>query len=153
GLRDLAGLKNLTTLSLPFKVTDTTLRTLHELDVLHALPQATTRDGKRPQSAREVETLDLEGLEVTDAGLKQLRDLKNLQSLLRRNTDITDAGLKELAALKKLTRLSLSIPVTDTTLTTLHEIDLLHALPQATAREGKRPTSALEIQDLDLKDL
>jgi internalin A len=42
---------------------------------------------------------------ITDAGLKELAGLKNLQWLdLCLDTKITDAGLKELAGLKNLRR-------------------------------------------------
>ena len=40
---------------------------------------------------------------MTDAGLKELRALKNLTSLALNSTKVTDAGLKELATLKNLT--------------------------------------------------
>ena len=46
--------------------------------------------------------------QVTDAGLKDLKELKRLQSLSLRLTLITDAGLKELKELKSLQRLDLT---------------------------------------------
>ena len=50
---------------------------------------------------------------MTDAGLKELAGLKNLQSLDLWYTGITDAGLKELAELKSLQVLNLPSLVTD----------------------------------------
>ena len=44
---------------------------------------------------------------MTDAGLKELAGLKNLQSLDLLYTKVTDAGLKELAGLKSLQSLAL----------------------------------------------
>ncbi|HVS37946.1 MAG TPA: hypothetical protein VMS17_20470 [Gemmataceae bacterium] len=44
---------------------------------------------------------------MTDAGLKELAGLKQLQALYIGDTAVTDAGLKELAALKQLKRLDL----------------------------------------------
>jgi internalin A len=49
----------------------------------------------------------LAATEITDAGLKELAGLKNLQWLDLSSTKITDAGLKELAALKNLQTLDL----------------------------------------------
>jgi hypothetical protein len=46
------------------------------------------------------------GTKITDAGLKELAGLKNLQTLHLNGTEITDAGLKELAGLKSLQVLS-----------------------------------------------
>jgi len=45
---------------------------------------------------------------VTDAGLKELASLTQLQTLDLDNTKVTDAGLKELAGLKQLRELHLS---------------------------------------------
>jgi internalin A len=44
---------------------------------------------------------------VTDAGLKELADLKNLTTLSLFGTQVSDAGLKELSGLKNLTTLDL----------------------------------------------
>ncbi|HEV3080227.1 MAG TPA: hypothetical protein VGY66_10625 [Gemmataceae bacterium] len=45
---------------------------------------------------------------MTDAGLKELAGLKNLQTLELAGTAVTDTGLKELAGLKSLQRLNLT---------------------------------------------
>jgi internalin A len=51
---------------------------------------------------------------VTDAGLKELAALKQLQTLYLRGRSVTDAGLKEMAALKQLQTLCLyNTEVTD----------------------------------------
>jgi len=64
------------------------------------------RDDKA--EGKPVRSVDLGLCDVTDAGLKELAALKQLQSLnLIRCEKVTDAGLKELAALKQLQSLDL----------------------------------------------
>jgi len=64
--------------------------------------------------------LDLNGTAVTDAGLKELRELKNLQNLNLDNTKITDAGIKELKGLTGLQELEvLGTQVTEAGVTEL----------------------------------
>src|SRR5665213_3331243 len=55
-----------------------------------------------------LQTLNLWDTKVTDAGLKELAGLKGLQTLNLADTKVTDAGLKELAGLKGLQTLDLS---------------------------------------------
>ncbi len=64
------------------------------------------RDDKDP--AHPVVRVDLSFKKVTDAGLKNLADLKNLQSLDLSRTQVTDAGVKDLAGFKELRTLGLS---------------------------------------------
>ena len=45
--------------------------------------------------------------QITDAGLKEVAKLQNLEELNLFRTKITDAGLKEVAKLQQLTRLNL----------------------------------------------
>ncbi|MEI4883989.1 hypothetical protein, partial [Klebsiella pneumoniae] len=87
-----------------------------EVGLLHALTQAQNLagGGKRPAGPDDVIVLNLLGTPVTSAGLKELKDLKNLQMLTLSGTQVTDAGLKELKELKKLQSLGLeSTKVTD----------------------------------------
>src|SRR5262245_30775574 len=95
GLKQLAGLKNLSALYLAStKVTDAGLRELTGLENLS--------------------TLDLSGTKVTDAGLKALAPLKNLSALYLVHNEVTDVGLRELVGLAKLSVLHLSFTkVTD----------------------------------------
>ena len=58
--------------------------------------------------AENVQSLNLSGRHVTDAGLKELAVLKDLQVLDLFHTQVTDAGLKELAGLKSLQELHLN---------------------------------------------
>ena len=67
-----------------------------ELGFVADLPQPQTPFG-----------LDLTGTTVTEAGLKELAGLKNLQALRLADTQVTNAGLKELAGLKNLQLLDL----------------------------------------------
>ena len=65
------------------------------------------RDDKLP--GKPVVGVDFTRVQVTDAGLKELADLKQLTWLrLTDASDVTDAGLKELKDLKQLTSLDLS---------------------------------------------
>ena len=71
-----------------------------------------TRDDKLP--GKPVIGVSFNFKPVTDAGLKELKDLKQLTSLNLDNTKVTDAGLKELKDLKQLTSLNLyATKVTD----------------------------------------
>jgi internalin A len=67
---------------------------------------------------------------MTDAGLRELAELKTLQYLFLYNTPVTDAGMKELAGLTSLQALSLaSTKVTDVglkELTGLNNLQFLH---------------------------
>jgi internalin A len=49
--------------------------------------------------------LNLRSTKVTDAGMKELRDLTNLQELVLGSTKVTDVGLKELKELNSLKKL------------------------------------------------
>jgi internalin A len=88
------------------------------------------RDDKDP--ARPVVALDLDSTFVTDAGLKDLKELagfKALQTLNLRATYVTDAVLKELADLTALRSLNLSHNrVTDLGLKDLANLERLQAL-------------------------
>jgi hypothetical protein len=48
-------------------------------------------------------SLFLVGTQVTDAGLKELKQLKNLDTLYIGDTQVTDVGMKELKDVKTLT--------------------------------------------------
>jgi hypothetical protein len=104
-----------------------------------------------PKSAQEITSLDLAGTEVTDKGLKQLAELKNLATLDLQDTKVSDKGLKELAGLEKFTLLRLSeAQLSDANLRVLREIGLLHCLSQASAGRDKRPKSVEEVDALAL---
>lgn len=119
GLKALAPLKALTTLTLPHtQVTDAALAALREAGLLHALPVASAKDGKRATKPEGVDQLYLYSTAVTDAGLKELAPLKNLTLLTVSENQITDVSL---ASLRK--------------------VGLLHALSVASAKDGKRPPS------------
>jgi len=69
---------------------------------------------KELKELTQLTTLSLNHARVTGAGLKQLKDLKRLTSLALHNTKVTDADLKELKDLKQLTTLYLNMTgVTD----------------------------------------
>src|SRR5262249_41556783 len=86
-----------------------------------------TVDPKRP--GKPVVGVSFIGTEVTDAGLKELKELKSLQSLDLGGTKITDAGLRELKNLNTLQKLRLGFTqVTDTGLKELKELKSLQEL-------------------------
>jgi len=64
-----------------------------------------TRDAKLPR--KPIVGVNLGGTDVTDAGVKELKELKSLQTLNLNGTDVTDAGLKQLKELKHLQTLDL----------------------------------------------
>ena len=81
---------------------------------------------------------------VTDAGLKELADLKSLQSLALGGSRVTDAGLKELAGLKGLRTLYLDrTRITDAGLKDLARLESLRSLC----------LSDTQVTDAGLKDL
>src|SRR5262249_50288745 len=119
GLKELAGLKNLSSLGLyGGQVTDEALKVLCEVGLLYALTLASAKDGARPKSAADVVSLDLSITQVTDAGLKELVGLKKLNSLNLTAAQVTDKALK-----------------------VLREVGLLYALIWARAKDGGRPNS------------
>src|SRR5207249_701618 len=76
------------------------------VEAITKLGGTVTRDDKLP--GKPVIAVNLYGTKVTDAGLKELKHLKQLTSLnLAGTTQVTDAGLKELKELKQLTSLNL----------------------------------------------
>jgi hypothetical protein len=137
GLKHLAGLKKLAWLRMqPQQLSDASLRVLREIGLLHALSLAyRSRDSGRPRSAAEVDSLSLWKAPVTDDGLKELADLKNLTWLDLRDTRVTDVGLKELARMKKLRHLLLhNTHVTDVGVAALQK-----ALPKCKINRAQRP--------------
>jgi Leucine-rich repeat (LRR) protein len=119
GLKELAGLKGLKTLSLRgTHVTDAGLKELAGLKNLQWLnlsgTHVTDAGLKELAGLKGLKTLSLSGIRVTDAWLKELAGLKGLKTLDLSTTRVTDAGLKELAALKQLQHLYLrATQVTD----------------------------------------
>lgn len=148
GLRELKALKYLSVLHLGERqLTDKGIRALREINMLHVLSNAKSNDDQPPAKAADVTSFNLRGTNVTDAGLKELKNLNNLTSLILNGTKVTDAGLKELKAIKELTVLSLgSTKVTDAG---LNELKYLLKL----ARLGLEGTNLTDAGLKELKDL
>lgn len=70
--------------------------------------QLTDADLKNIAQLKHLQTLDLSGTNVTDAGLEELAEFTQLQTLHLDGTSVTDAGLKELAGLNHLQTLGLA---------------------------------------------
>ena len=69
---------------------------------------------KELKEFKNLKSLDLRGTHVTDAGLMELTEFKNLHTLDLSFTRVGDAGLRELRELKNLQKLGLDdTPVTD----------------------------------------
>src|SRR5215471_7635120 len=60
------------------------------------------------QSGKPVVGVNVRATDFTDAGLKELKEFKRLQTLILIQTQVTDAGLKELKELKSLETLDLA---------------------------------------------
>ena len=85
--------------------------------------------------------------QITDKDLKEVASFKNLLTLDLEYTKVTDEGLKALAPLQKLT--TLYLPLTDTRLRVLR--DWLTARSQPSPRQRRSaPRSAAEVVTLNL---
>ena len=86
---------------------------------------------KELKELKSLQTLELHETKVTDAGMKELKELKSLQTLYLWGTDVTDAGMKELKELKSLQMLLLS----NTKVTAEGRAELQKALPKLKIRD------------------
>ena len=131
-------LKNLNTLSLFDRavIKDAELRELHLKD-----------------TAPNLQVLSLFACGITDAGLKELKELKNLRRLqLANNEDITDAGLKELSRLPELRFLDLGgTQVTDAGLKELKDLPSLQELGIGRTKVSEAGVQELKKARPDLK--
>jgi hypothetical protein len=110
------------------------------------LPNTKVTDAglKELKGLNNLNVLVLNNTQVTDAGLKELKGLNNLEILSLDGTKVTDAGLKELKGLKNLTRLYLKeTKVTDAGLKELKELKNLERLD----------LSGTKVTDAGLKEL
>jgi Leucine-rich repeat (LRR) protein len=113
GLKALKDLKQLTTLKLrETQLTNEALAALREIGLLHAFSGAVEidsygREGGRAKDDASIWWLSLANTRVTDAGLKELKGLKKLRTLILRGTRIRGEGLDDLKELKELYQLDL----------------------------------------------
>jgi Leucine-rich repeat (LRR) protein len=92
-------------------------------------PHITDAGLKHLEGLKNLETLDLFASQVTDAGLRQLQGLQNLKSLSLGHSPITDAGIKDLADFNRLESLNLAgTNVTDEGLLELKNLSSLRSL-------------------------
>lgn len=70
-------------------------------------PTARTAMERKPETAEDVEFIDLAGSKVTDKGMRAVLDCINVTGMSIGQTEITDATLKRLTRFKKLTHLFL----------------------------------------------
>jgi len=84
---------------------------------------------KELRNFRNLRLLDIHGTGITDAGLKNLKELKGLQTLILEANDITDVGLRELKELNGLETLDLhSLKITDVGLREIKGLTALRTL-------------------------
>src|SRR5262249_9692278 len=89
-LQDLRFLKSLTTLTLGRnQATAAGLKNLEDNGQLHALWCATTADGKRPKTPRDVRVVNLRGIKVNPETVAIFSTFRNLNELLLDNDDVT----------------------------------------------------------------
>jgi hypothetical protein len=101
---------------------------------------------------RELRTLVLNNTQVTDAGLKELKELSQLQTLGLSKTKVTDAGLKQLKELSQLQTLALdNTQVRDAGLKYLRGLDKLGVL--WLSNTGVTDAGLKELKDLKLEGL
>src|ERR1043165_174484 len=109
GLAELKECKKLQELRLaPNQLKDASIKILRRDGMLHLLPRARTEKQERPKSDDDIFALDLYKAEVTDFGLAELAQLKNLRWLDLRETLLTDNKLDELKYLRQVRRFVLS---------------------------------------------
>jgi Leucine-rich repeat (LRR) protein len=137
GLNELQGLRQLKRLGVDRRiVTDRSLKCLADAGLLHALWLA-DEHGFRAKNDAEVQRLNLEETQVTDVGVKELRNLKKIEILRLWPSQITDASLRTL-----------------TEFGMLHALDRTHPigppLGEAWSDEWNRPKNADEIWSLSL---
>ena len=70
-------------------------------------PRSPTLGWSTSKGLTQLQSLDLAGTQVTDAGLEHLKGLTQLQSLDLGQTQVTDAGLEHLKGLTQLQSLNL----------------------------------------------
>lgn len=159
GVKELAGLQSLTLLYLDdTQVTDAGLKELAKLkNLTKLLLNKTYRSKPRERDFRQTgrndprnpNSLQPGHAQVTDAGLKELAELKNLTSLQLGGTQVSDAGLKELAGLKNLSTLHLNdTQVTDAG---VKELVALRNLTSLSLSKTYQPTT--HVTDVGVKEL
>ncbi len=91
--------------------------------------KVTDAELKELKELKGLQELNLWGTKVSDVGMKELKELKSLQLLDLNQTNVTDAGLKELKKLTNLQSLNLMYTkVTDAGLKELKELNRLQEL-------------------------
>jgi hypothetical protein len=97
-----------------------------------------------------LKTLSLkEGFPITDSGMKSIAQIKNLGFLNLQGVSVTPAGIKNLKALKLKTLFIYREQITDEMLKVLREVDLLHTINWAFGKNG-RPTGLMDVRYLHL---
>lgn len=79
------------------------LKPLKNLRLLILRGKVTDADLKNIKELKQLKDLNISSTQVTDAAMKEVSDLKELTILGLYNTRITDAGLKDVAKIKSLT--------------------------------------------------
>ncbi len=107
GFKHLVGCRKLSTIGIGRTLTDKSVQALQEIGLLHACGGAIGKDWARPKSAEDVVFFDLHECKVTNATLKPIAALKNLETLDLGFT-LVKGGLDQLPEFSKLATLMLS---------------------------------------------
>ena len=136
GLKDFGKMNSLITLNIACntEINDVGLTHLASLTKLrklyaHGIPGITDAGLKHLQGMQDLELLTLGGGGITDAGIKQLVRHENLNRLELNNTGITDTGLEQLTKLRHLNLLTLhATSITDAGLKHIADLKNLQQL-------------------------
>lgn len=136
GLKDFGKMNSLITLNIACntEINDVGLTHLASLTKLrklyaHGIPGITDAGLKHLQAMQDLELITLGGGGITDAGIKQLVRHENLNRLELNNTGITDTGLEQLTKLRHLNLLTLhATSITDAGLKHIADLKNLQQL-------------------------
>lgn len=148
-LTHLSGLRDLRRLIMSDgDLNDHVLRSLREIGLLDKLDTSwqsrePNLSGVRRELYEPARVRTLRLLDVTDAGLAELKGLSELEVLELRDSKVLGPGLRDLASLNRLH--TLDIEVTDSVLAALREVDRIYTLTSAINGDGGRPKAASEV--------
>jgi hypothetical protein len=134
------------TLHMRPKTSDEDLKKLPSISFAFGLVLADTKVTnaglKEIAKLKNLDRLNLNNTKITDAGLKEIANLLGLATLHLAHTQVTDAGLKEIAPLKNLTNIDLSFTnVTDigvSEIATFNKLTILNIYPWRTGAPARR---------------
>lgn len=159
-LRQLEGMDQLERLALSqTHVTDSALEVVGRLPALRELDlffceHITDSGASMLRQATRLERLNVRGTKISDSGVKFLAELRNLRQLDIGITEISDATVELLEVLPTLETLSIGgNRVSEVGISSLRSLKRLRHLDLSGAQETDSGIWAVDITDLNLKDL